>query len=220
MDTFFTAARKAMVESQIRPNKVIDEAVIAAFQSVPREQFVPKQMREIAYVDEDIAVSNGRYLVEAMVLARMVQALELQNKENMLLVGAGTGYSAAIFSHLVSSVIAIESRAPLVQKAEDNLAELQIDNVAVIKGRLADGYAGEAPFDVIFIDGGVAEEPSELLTQLGPNGVLASIWRPDERSAGEASLWHRAGDQFVRRGLFNAQVPVLEEFKAKPAFAF
>ena len=94
----FDTARKAMVESQIRANKVIDEGVIAAFSDVPREIFVPKSMRDIAYVDEDISLSGGRYVMEPMVMARMMQALELSASSSVLVVGAGSGCGAAILS--------------------------------------------------------------------------------------------------------------------------
>ena len=220
MASNFEVARKAMIDSQIRPNKVIDERVIEAFSAVPREAFVPRALRDVAYVDEDLSLSGGRFIVEAMVMARLLQALSLQPEANVLLIGAGTGYSAALLSHLCASVIAIDNRSAAVEKAQDILGQMEIGNVAVLRGKLTEGCPKEGPYDAIIIEGGVEVMPQALLEQLAPNGQCASIWRSSPTAQGEASLWSRAGGQFVRRSLFNAQVPSLNEFKAKAEFTF
>jgi len=219
-DMHFEALRKAMVDSQIRPNKVIDDRVIAAFMSVPRERFVSKNMQNLAYIDEDIHLSGGRFIVEAMVMARIIQTLALDASQSVMLIGAGTGYTAALLSSLVESVIAIETRAQMVEKAQQAVTALDIGNVAVIKARLQDGYASEAPYDAIIIEGAVEQMPQSLLDQLADGGRLAAIWRPDGTQAGEACIWHKTGDAVTRTALFTAQVPVLDEFRAKPKFSF
>ena len=209
-----------MLESQIRPNKVIDELVLSAFSDTPREIFVQKSMRDIAYIDEDLPLSNGRYLMEPVVLARLVQSLELKLSYNVMIVGVGTGYSAAIISKMVTSIIGIESRSPLIQKAESNLAQLDITNTVLFKERLQDGYSKEAPYNAILIDGGVSCVPYSILDQLADDGKLVSIYRLDSKAPGEASLWMRSGNKFSRTCLFNAQVPSLEEFRGKAEFQF
>ena len=219
-DMHFEALRKAMVDSQIRPNKVIDDRVIAAFMNVPRERFVSKNMQNLAYIDEDIHLSGGRFIVEAMVMARIIQTLALADTQSVMLIGAGTGYTAALLSSLAASVIAIETRAQMVEKAQQAVAGLDIGNVAVIKARLQDGYASEAPYDAIIIEGAVEHMPQRLLDQLADGGRLAAIWRPDRTQAGEACIWHKTGDAVSRTPLFTAQVPVLDEFRAKPKFSF
>ena len=219
-DMHFEALRKAMVDSQIRPNKVIDDRVIAAFMNVPRERFVSKNMQNLAYIDEDIHLSGGRFIVEAMVMARIIQTLALDDTQSVMLIGAGTGYTAALLSSLAASVIAIETRAQMVEKAQQAVAGLDIGNVAVIKARLQDGYASEAPYDAIIIEGAVEHMPQSLLDQLADGGRLAAIWRPDGTQAGEACIWHKIGDAVSRTPLFTAQVPVLDEFRAKPKFSF
>lgn len=216
--TSFDISRKAMIDSQIRPNKVIDERVVAAFAHTPREEFVPKALREVAYVDEDLALSGGRYMVEAMVMGRLLQALEIKPEQNILLVGAGTGYTAALLSQLCASVIAIDNRTSAVEKTQALLGKMEIGNVAVLKGKLTEGYASEGPYDAILIEGGVEIMPDALMMQLTPNGKCGAVWRQGANAQGEASLWSNAGGQFVRRALFNAQVPTLVEFKAKPTF--
>jgi len=216
----FQALRKAMVDSQIRPNKVIDDRVISAFMAVPREQFVSKNMQNLAYIDEDIHLSGGRFILEAMVMARVLQELSLKPEHSVMLLGAGTGYTAAILSSLVSSVIAIETRAQMVEKAQQLVSDLDIGNVAIIKSRLQDGYASEAPYDAIIIEGGVEQVPGELLEQLNDGGRLAAIWRPEGASVGEATIWHKTGEAVSKNALFTAQVPVLDEFRSKPKFTF
>ncbi len=209
-----------MLESQIRPNKVIDEKVLSAFSEIPRELFVQKSMRDIAYIDEDLPLSNGRYLMEPMILARLIQSLELSVSDNVMIIGVGTGYSVAIISQIVASVIGIESRANLIQKAENNLTSLDITNAVLFKERLQDGYSKEAPYNAILIDGGVSFIPDNILNQLANDGRLVSIYRSKAETAGEASLWMRAARKFSRTCLFNAQVPTLEEFKLKQEFSF
>ena len=216
----FTTLRKAMVDSQIRPNKVIDDQVIEAFATIPRELFVSRQMQALAYIDEDIHLSGGRFIIEAMVMARMIQALYLKPSDNVMCIGAGTGYGAAILSSLVSSVIAIETRTLMVEKAQQIVAGLDIGNVAVVKSRLQDGYPSEAPYQGIFIEGGVEFVPPTLLDQLSNGGRLVCVLRPKGYDVGEATLWRKINGNVTSKALFTAQVPVLDEFKLKPKFTF
>ena len=220
MNNHFIKLRKQMIDNQIRPNKVINDDIISAFSKIPREIFVSKSQQELAYIDEDLQISNGRYIMEAMVMSRLIQSLELKKSDNVLIIGAATGYSAAIFSQLVSSVIAIETRSNLVEKAQQNVVDLDIGNVAVIKSRLQDGYFTEAPYDIIFIDGAIQNLPSNLKDQLVEDGKLASVYRPIDTNVGEASVWHISKNSLTRKNLFSAQVPVLEEFKLKTKFIF
>ena len=117
-------------------------------------------------------------------------------------------------------MIAIDNRTSGVEKTQELLGQMEIGNVAVLKGKLTEGYASEGPYDAILIDGGVETMPEALLAQLHDHGKCAAIWRENAMAQGEASLWSKAGGQFVRRSLFNAQVPTLVEFKAKPKFTF
>ena len=172
-DLRFATLRKAMVDSQIRPNKVIDDQVIQAFSTVPRELFVNRQMQELAYIDEDLHLSGGRFIIEAMVMARMVQALKLTPSDNVMCIGAGNGYGAAILSSLAASVIAVETRIQMVEKAQQIVAGLDIGNVAVVKSRLQDGYPSEAPYQSIIIEGGVEYVPQALFDQLS-DGVWSN----------------------------------------------
>ncbi len=216
----FAIDRKTMVDSQLRPSKVNSPNVLEAFLTIPREEFVGKQQRAIAYIDEDLPLPGGRSLMEPMVLARLVQSLEVQADNNVLIVGAATGYGTAIIASLAGSVIAIEARASLVEKAQDALVSIGVDNAAIVKARLVDGYPDEGPYDCILIEGGVESVPENLLQQLAPKGVLAAVYRKPNSPIGVASLWTRSGKKFVRTPIFDACVPNLVEFTSKPEFSF
>ena len=216
----FEIARKMMVDCQIRPSKVTDQNVLDAFLTVPREAFVSKHQQAVAYIDEDLPLSNGRNLMEPMVLARLVQALEIRAGDNVLVVGAASGYGSAIIAHLAGSVIAVETRAQTVEKAQETLVAHGIDNTAVVKSRLVDGYADEGPYDQILVEGGIETMPNSLLQQLAPKGRLAAVYRPHDAPIGVASLWIRSGNGFTRKALFDACVPNLDEFNKKPEFTF
>ena len=219
-NNLFATARKTMVDCQLRPSKVTDQFILDAFMTIPREDFVGKQQRALAYVDEDLPLSGGRCLMEPMVLARLLQALEIRPDDSVLIVGAGCGYGTAVAAKLAGSVIAIETRANLVDKAQDVLVSIGIDNAAIVKSRLVDGYPEEGPYDRILIEGGVETVPDSLLKQLTPKGRLAAIYRKPGHPVGVASVWTRSGKEFTRTPLFDARVPNLDEFNAKVEFSF
>ena len=219
-ETHFSQARQTMVDCQIRPTKVTDEKIIDAFASVPREAFVGRNQRAIAYVDEDLPLPGGRCMMEAMVLARLIQALAVGKDDNVLVVGAATGYGAAIMARLAGSVIAVETRTQMVEKAQETLVSIGTDNAVAIKGRLTEGFANEGPYDAILIEGAVETMPERILKQLGNGGRLVAVWRPEDAAVGVASIWTKAGNEFVRKPLFDAQVPVLDEFRCKRDFVF
>ena len=219
-ETHFIQARQTMVDCQIRPTKVTDETIIDAFATVPREAFVGRNQRAIAYVDEDLPLPGGRCMMEPMVLARLIQALTISKDDTVLVVGAATGYGTAIMARLAGSVIAVETRTQMVEKAQETLVSIGTDNAVAIKGRLTEGFANEGPYDAILIEGGVETMPERILAQLGNGGRLVAVWRPEGAAVGIASIWTKAGDDFVRKPLFDAQVPVLDEFRCKREFKF
>ena len=219
-ETHFSQARQTMVDCQIRPTKVTDENIIDAFATVPREAFVGRNQRAIAYVDEDLPLPGGRCMMEAMVLARLIQALAVGKDDNVLVVGAATGYGAAIMARLAGSVIAVETRTQMVEKAQETLVSIGTDNAVAIKGRLTEGFANEGPYDAILIEGAVETMPKRILDQLVNGGRLVAVWRPEDAAVGVASIWTKAGNEFVRKPLFDAQVPVLDEFRCKRDFVF
>lgn len=214
----FAAARHNMVESQLRPNRVTDEDLLAGFATVPRELFVPDALRSVAYVDDDIEIAPGRWLMEPMVLGRLLQAAEPRREDIALVIGAGTGYSCAVLARLVNTVVALESDRVLAAAAGRILAELSIDNVVVLEGQLAEGHPRQAPYDLILIDGAVDEVPEAFERQLAEGGRLVSVVRAGP--VGHAKLATRTGGVVSRRVLFDAAVSMLPGFVREPGFVF
>lgn len=215
----YETARLNMVEGQLKPNKVTDPAILDAMGAVPREAFVPKAMRGIAYVDEDIAIGNGRYLMEPMVLARLIETARIEPGDIVLMIGCGTGYSASVLARLANTVVAIEADPDLAQQASETLAHLGVDNAVVIEAPLSAGYAEQAPYQAILIEGAVAEVPQEILSQLDDGGRLAAVVSPDG-GLGRAMLYQRIGATVSHREVFDASVPILPGFEPVPAFVF
>lgn len=219
-DRQYAEARRQMVLSQLRPNKVIDEQVIDAMAALPREQFVPKSYRGVAYMDEDVAVAPGRFLMEPMVLARLLQEAELQPQDIALVIGCATGYDLAVLAKIVNTVIGLESDAALAQQANQTLQALGLDNIAVVEGPLKDGLAKQGPFNVILLAGAVPEISTPLLGQLAEGGRLIGVVRPPEAPIGQAVIVKRAGDLFPQRVLFDAGTRPLPGFERPAGFVF
>jgi len=214
----FATARHNMVESQIRPNRVTDERLIAAMAAVPREAFVPKELRGVAYVDEAIAIGEGRYLMEPMVIARLMQAAAPTAGDLALSIGCGTGYAAAVLSQLVGAVVAVESDSALAQQATRTLTGMGIDTVAVIEGGLRDGFPDQAPFDIIFFDGAVGEIPESVSSQLAEGGRLVAVVAGN--GVGKGVQVTRRRGILTSREVFDAGTPLLPGFERKRAFVF
>lgn len=215
----FSIARQSMVKSQIQPNQVKDPDVLAAMAELPREAFLPKILQGVAYVDEDLPIGNGRYLMEPRVLARLLQGATVQATDVALVIGCTTGYSAAVLSRLASAVVAVEGDAKLVQAATGTLSELQIDTVVVLQGELKAGCPKQAPFDVILLDGAASEIPDALVDQLAEGGRLVAVVREDH-AVGKAVQIVRRGEVVARRELFDATVPWLPGFEPTTGFVF
>jgi protein-L-isoaspartate(D-aspartate) O-methyltransferase len=214
----FSTARHNMVESQIRPNRVTDTVLMEALAELPRENFVPKAMQGVAYVDEAIDIGEGRHLMEACVLARLLETAEVQPDDVALLIGCGSGYEAAVLSYLAGTVVALESNESLAKQANETLAELSIDTVAIIDGGLVIGYARQAPYDVILINGAVSEIPEPLSKQLAEGGRLVAI--VGEGPYGKGTLVTRYNDVVTSREVFDAGTPTLPGFEPDSTFSF
>jgi len=217
--TDFSAARLNMVEGQIRPNKVTDPALLDAMLEIPREAFVPGPMKAVAYVDEDIEIAPGRYLVEPMVIARLITEARVAPTDIVLDIGCATGYSTALLARLASTVVGLESDTALADRATRTLAEQGVDNAVVVTGPLEDGHEAQAPYDVIVLNGAVHRLPDRVLDQLGEGGRLVCVRAP-AGGVGRAHLYRRIEGRVSHRALFDAATPRLPGFERKPAFEF
>jgi protein-L-isoaspartate(D-aspartate) O-methyltransferase len=215
----FEVARSHMLESQLRPNKVNDDRVLNAFATIRRELFVPEHLHPVAYIDEDLPLGGGRYLMEPMVAARLLQAAAVARTDAALIVGAGTGYEAALTAMLARNVLALEEDPELARHTRTALVEHAIASVSVVEGPLREGYRLRAPYDVILFGGAVAEMPQDINTQLAEGGRLLAVVRP-VNAVGRATLATRTGGVLARRVIFDAATPFLPGFAPKPAFEF
>jgi protein-L-isoaspartate(D-aspartate) O-methyltransferase len=215
--TDFVRLRRAMVDGQVRVNDVTDPRIIEAMLEIPRERFVPEARASLAYLDEDIPLGSGRYLLEPMVLAKLAHALALKEDERVLDVGCATGYGAAVLARLAARVVALEEDPGLAAVAGRRLAELA-PTVSVMTGPLAAGAPGQAPFDAILIEGAIEVVPEALVFQLKEGGRLAAVIGSGRM--GRATLYTRVGGNLSARPVFDAGVPALPGFAAPREFVF
>jgi protein-L-isoaspartate(D-aspartate) O-methyltransferase len=215
----FSTARRTMVDCQVLPNNVTDQRIIDAMIELPREMFLPSAKRSVAYADKSLALGFGRFIIEPMVTARLMQTLELKSTDVALSIGAGTGYSLAILGRIVETVVAIEQVPSLAQNASKILSELGIDNVAIIDGPLADGAPKQSPYNVIFFDGAISEVPKAISTQLAEEGrLIAMIIK--HNGICQAHLLTRNNGIISGRNIFEASTPLLPGFEHETTFIF
>lgn len=220
----FAAARVKMVDSQLRTEGVTDYAILAAMGEVPRESFVPRRLRPLAYIDEDLLVKEAsdavpaRYLIRPAPFARLAQLAEIAESEIILEIGCATGYSTAVLARLADSVVAVEVDADLATRASETLVELGVANAAIVTGLLAEGYPSEGPYDVILIDGAIEVVPDALLAQLRDDGRLVAV--VGHGRAALATVFTRTGEDIGRRPAFNTHLPPLPGFAKPNAFVF
>ncbi|MEP3245172.1 MAG: protein-L-isoaspartate O-methyltransferase [Sneathiella sp.] len=213
----YAEARQSMVLSQLRPNNVTSDSVADAMNTIPREEFVPKALRGVAYMDEDLQIADDRYLVEPRVFGRMLQEAKISDTDVVLDVACGTGYSSAVLGNLAQAVVAIENDAALVEQASEILSRLEADNVAVVEAPLDAGNAKQGPYNVIHINGAVKAVPAALLGQLAEGGRLICVVGTNP---GVATLYSRLEGDVTPKALFNAAVPEIECLKTEEAFSF
>ncbi len=220
----FARLRQSMVDSQIRANDVTNPRILAAMLELPRERFAPEDRRGLAYIDDNLPLRDttarkpGRYLIEPMVLAKLVQALDIDAEDKVLDVGTATGYSAALLGRLAASVVALEEDAGLAATAAKLLADLDAVNVQVATGPLTAGWPADMPYDAILVNGSVEIVPETLLNQLAEGGRLAAVVRAG--GAARATIYTRVAGSVAARPVFNAAAPPLPGFEAPKTFVF
>jgi protein-L-isoaspartate(D-aspartate) O-methyltransferase len=207
----FAAAREAMIESQLRPEGVADPAVLDAMGRIAREQFVPSDNRPLAYVDRAIALNGTRYLAAPAVLGQLLTQMMPERGQHALVVGAGTGYSAAVLGAMGLQVVALESDAALAAAAREQ-------GIEVAQGPLEAGWPSGAPYDQILIDGAVEFVPDEIVAQLADGGRLGAAIV--DRGITRLAVGRKAGGAFGTLSFGDAGVPALPGFSRPKAFTF
>lgn len=218
----FARARRTMVDTQIRVNDVTDTRIVDALMAVPREDFVPEALRPLAYLDDDLAVKGEggaggtRYLVEPVVLARMIQAAGIGAADRVLDVGAATGYSSAVLARIAGSVVALEEDGDLAARARTALGG--DSRVTLVEGPLGAGAAEHGSFDVILLEGAAEVVPEALLAQLNDGGRLVAVVGTGR--AAKCMVHARIGEEFSVRPAFDAAIPLLPGFEKPRGFVF
>jgi protein-L-isoaspartate(D-aspartate) O-methyltransferase len=207
----FAAAREAMVESQLRPQGVTDAGVIHAMGTIERERFLPRHTRPLAYVDRAVAIGEGRFLAAPSVLGQLLTQMKPEAGQRALVVGAGTGYSAAVLSAIGLDVTALECSAELASAARAN-------KVRIVEGPLEVGSAKAAPYDQILIDGAIEYIPDAIVAQLADGGRLGTALL--DRGIARLIVGRKAGDAFGYLSIGDAGVPALPGFTRPRAFTF
>lgn len=216
--TDYAKRRTMMVDTQVRPSDVTKFPIIDAMLAVPREDFVPENLREAAYVGENLDLGRGRTLLEARTFAKIIDALDIQPHHVALDLGCGFGYSTAVLAQLCDFVVAVEDDADRAGEAQTLLSRHGVDNAAVMDGPLSQGAAKSGPYDIIVIEGAVQEVPASLFDQLREGGRIGCIFA--EGNLGVVRIGHKIDGVVNWRFAFNASAPVLPDFKKADAFTF
>lgn len=221
----FVLQRRNMVESQVRPSDVTDRRILRAMSDLPREAFVPGPLRELAYMDEDLRLPAApgtpqRGMLAPRTLAKLLQAANLEPGCRVLVVGATTGYAAALIATIAQEVIALDSDARWLEIARQALATAGTANVALNNGDLTAGWPAKAPYDAIILEGQVSMIPAALLDQLKDGGRLVAVLSSlDSGVVGKATAWQRIGMRFEPTAVFDAGAIPLPGFQQPVAFA-
>ena len=219
--TNYAAARTHMVDSQIHTMGVTSDAILDAFRSVPREQFVPTDRMGVAYTDEDMAIGPGRYLVEPVTHARLLQAALPLVSDTVLDIGCGTGYSAAILGKIASRVVAVDDNAVFIGHAEKQWSAMNLNNIVPHMGPLAEGCAAHGPYSLIVVNGSIGAISPAWTEQLAPEGRLVAVIKGRNDRIGRAVLIKKSASGILsERVIFDAAVPFLPGFEPKAEFVF
>jgi protein-L-isoaspartate(D-aspartate) O-methyltransferase len=215
--TDFATRRTMMVDTQVRPSDVTKYPIIAAMLSVPREAFVPAQMREAAYAGEHVTLGGGRVVLDPRTLAKLLDALDIQGTETVLDIGCGLGYSSAIIARMAEAVVAVEEDETLASEAQRALSAQGVDNAAVSQGKLVGGAPKAGPYDVIVLQGAAEVIPDSLIAQLKEGGRIGALFM--EGNLGVARVGYKIDGRITWRQVFNGSAPILPGFETRKAFA-
>ena len=214
----YQQARQAMVDCQVRPSDVTRYAIIQAMLDVPREQFVPRPLRDVAYAESEIALGGGRSMLSPRVFAKMLEAAQIGADDLVLDLAPGLGYSTAVLGQLAAAVVAVEPDEAMAKQASETLQRLEYDNVVVSAGDPAVGDADHAPFDVIFVGCGVEIVDADLVNQLKVGGRMVAIHM--NGAVGQCRVTVKSASTATARPIFDAAAPVLDGFEKKATFTF
>lgn len=216
----YSILRSNMIEGQLHPSRIADPLLLDAISRVPREKFVPEEFRDLAYTDARIPLGSNRWLLEPLVLARMIQAAEIEEDDVVLDLGCASGYASAVLARLASTVVGVESDSNLAAWASRSLTDCAAENVVIIHSPIPMEDGTCISYNAILIGGAVAEIAPFITELLADRGRLVAIVRPSAGSPGMARLFVRDGSVISSRPLFESTAPFLPGFEPKDVFVF
>ncbi len=214
----FAAARRAMLDGQVRVNDVDDKALQDAILATPRELFAPKSKRSFAYSDMHLEIADGRWLTRPRDFAKLVDALAVGPDDVVLDIASGRGYAAAVLARMAETVLGLETDAALIDKAAAALSAAGVDNAAVVQGELKAGVPNQGPFDVIHVNGAVDDVPPAWFEQLSEGGRLGCVIT--DGPIGRATVFTKTGGVVGARVVFDSDLPTLPGMTRARAFLF
>ena len=209
---------KNMIEGQIKPINGMSEELLSAFYSLDRNDFMPEKMKKMSYIEKNILLEDKRTILKPSLIAQMALSINLKANENVLILGATTGYLSAILSHQAETVIVVEENEQFLNNSENAIKKNNINNVVFIKNEIVKGYSEQSPFNAIIIEGAIQEIPNNILEQLDEGGRLFAIVQ--EGDICSAKLFKKNGRSISDQRLFNCSMPVLSMFEKKNNFSF
>jgi protein-L-isoaspartate(D-aspartate) O-methyltransferase len=209
---------KNMIEGQIKPINGMSEELLSIFYSLDRNDFMPEIVKEMSYIEKNIILENERTILKPSLIAQIALSINLKANENVLILGATTGYLSAILSHQAETVIVVEENERLLSNSENAIKKNSLNNVVFIKNEIVKGYNEQSPFNAIIIEGAIQEVPNNILNQLDEGGRLFAIVQEEEICS--AKLFKKNGNSISEQKLFNCKMPVLSMFMKKNSFSF
>ena len=207
-----------MVNGQIKPINGMNEKLVSIFNSLNREDFMPEEFKESAYIEKNLALSNHRVILKPELVAKIAMHIDLKEDENILILGSTTGYLTAILSLIAETVIVVEEDDSFIKSSEIAIKEHNLNNVIYINKSISSGCIEQSPFNAIIIEGAVDHVPQKLLNQLENGGRLIAIL--SENGLCNAKMFTRKETMFHSQQLFPCSLPVLHSFKEKNIFSF
>ena len=209
---------KNMVDGQVKPINGMNEQLLSTFYSLDRSDFMPEQMKSMSYVEKNLIVKNDRIILKPDLVAKIALSIDLKTDENVLILGASTGYLSAILSHHAETVIVVEEDEEFLLSAENAIKINNLNNIVFVKNEISKGYSDQSPFDAIIIEGAIQEVPENILNQLDEGGRLLAILQ--EEGVCTARLFKKNKNNFDNQKLFNCLLPALNIFKRENSFSF
>ena len=207
-----------MVDGQIKPINGMNDKLLSTFYSLNRGDFMPETLKSMSYIEKNIILENNRTILKPGLVARIVLSIDLKANENVLLLGATTGYLSAVLSFQAETVIVVEENERLLRNSENAIKKNNINNVVFIKNEIVKGYDEQSPFNAIIIEGAIQEIPLNIIDQLDKGGRLFAIVQEGEICS--AKLFKKNGRSISEQKLFNCTLPVLSMFIKKNSFSF